>query len=124
MNSSLMTFTANLNGTNEVPMPDNPSNETGKAILTFDDTTKIFTVTVTHSIISPVSGHIYIGEADESGNPIFTFTSSISPIYYSSPPLTDSQEADLKSNLFYINILTEAHRTGEIRGQFIELTSK
>ena len=120
--ANLMTFTADLHGTNEVPVPDNPSSETGKAILTFDNSSKIFTIIVTHSIISPVSGHVYIGESDGNGEPIFTFTSLNSPINYTSVPLTESQEENLKSNLFYVNILTEAYPTGEIRGQLGQST--
>lgn len=124
INSSdnLITFTSDLHGTNEIPVPDNPSSETGKATLTFDNTSKIFTITVTHSVISPVSGHIYIGESDAVGEPIFSFTTLNSPINYTSVPLTESQEEDLKSNLFYVNIHSEAYPEGEIRGQLIQST--
>ena len=112
------TFLATLNGTSEVP--SNASAATGTATLTFNTTTKIFTITVTHNIAAPTNGHIHKGAAGISGAPVFPFTSFTSPIAYTSVALDAAQEADLNANLYYVNIHTVAFSGGEIRGQLIK----
>ena len=115
---STTTFTALLNGANEVA-PNN-STATGIAKLTFNNTTKIFTITVTHNIASPTGGHIHLGAAGTNGSVVFPFTSLTSPITLTSIALTAAQEADLKANLYYVNIHTTAFPGGEIRGQLFK----
>ena len=116
--SNLTTFTATLNGASEVLA--NTSSESGMATLIFNNTTKKFTITVTQSIASPTLGHIHLGAVGVNGSPVFTFTSLTSPINYTSEPLTSAQEADLKANLYYVNIHTAAFPAGEIRGQLLK----
>ena len=113
-----VTFKATLAGTQEVPT--NASTATGDATLTFNTTTKIFTVTVTHTIASPTNGHIHKGAVGVSGGVIFPFASFISPISYTSAALDATQEADLNAGLYYVNIHTAAFPAGEIRGQLIK----
>ena len=113
-----VTFLATLNGASEVPA--NATAATGTATLTFNTTTKIFTVTVTHNIATPTNGHIHKGAVGVSGGVIFGFTSLISPISYTSAALDAAQEADLYANLYYVNIHTAAYSAGEIRGQLIK----
>ena len=113
-----VTFRATLNGTSEVPA--NGSTATGAATLTFNTTTKIFTVAVTHNIAAPTGGHIHLGAAGVNGAVIFAFTSLTSPINYTSAALTVAQETDLMANLHYVNIHTAAFPGGEIRGQLIK----
>ena len=115
---SITTFTATLDGASEVPV--NNSTATGTATLTFNNTTKIFSITVTHNIASPTNGHIHMGAVGVSGAPVFPFTSFTSPINYTSIALTATQEADLMANLYYVNIHTAAFTGGEIRGQLIK----
>jgi hypothetical protein len=116
-----VTFTATLNGASEVPA--NASTATGTATLTFNKTTKIFTITVNHDIAAPTNGHIHKGAVGVSGSPVFPFASFTSPINYTSTALDAAQEADLFANLYYVNIHTAAFAGGEIRGQLIKQSS-
>lgn len=113
-----VTFLATLTGANEVPANGSPA--TGTATLTFNSTTKIFTITVNHNIASPTGGHIHKAAAGVSGPVVFPFSSLTSPISYTSVALDATQEADLYANLYYVNIHTAAYPGGEIRGQLIK----
>jgi hypothetical protein len=113
-----LTFKATLTGAQETPA--NASTATGSATLVFDTTTKIFTVSVTHSIATPTNGHIHKGAIGVMGGVIFPFPSFTSPISYTSPALDAAQEADLRAQLYYVNIHTAAFPGGEIRGQLIK----
>ncbi|HMK17755.1 MAG TPA: CHRD domain-containing protein [Chitinophagaceae bacterium] len=113
-----VTFKATLTGAQEVPA--NASTATGDATLTFNTTTKIFTLAVTHSIASPTNGHIHKGAVGVSGGVVFPFASFTSPISYTSAALDAIQEADLNAGLYYVNIHTAAFPNGEIRGQLIK----
>jgi CHRD domain len=113
-----VTFQATLTGAQEVPA--NASTATGNATLTFNTSTKIFTLTVTHSIATPTNGHIHKGAMGVSGGVVFPFASFTSPISYTSTALDATQEADLNANLYYVNIHTAAFPNGEIRGQLIK----
>lgn len=113
-----VTFKATLNGTSEVPT--NASTATGTATLTFNTITKIFTITVNHTIAAPTNGHIHKGAVGVSGSPVFPFATFTSPINYTSIALTAAQETDLYANLYYVNIHTTAYPGGEIRGQLLK----
>ena len=113
-----VTFKATLTGAQEVPA--NASTATGDATLTFNTSTKIFTLAVTHTIASPTNGHIHKAAVGVSGGVIFPFASFTSPISYTSPALDATQEADLNAGLYYVNIHTSAFPNGEIRGQLIK----
>lgn len=113
-----ITFKATLNGTSEVP--SNASTATGNATLVFNNTTKIFTITVTHNVAGANGGHIHLGAIGVNGGVVFPFTNLTSPITYTSAALTAAQEADLKANLHYVNIHSPAYPGGEIRGQLIK----
>jgi CHRD domain len=112
------TFVAALTGANEVPA--NASPVTGTAVLTFNNNTKIFTLTVLHNVSAPTNGHIHKGAAGVNGSVVFTLPNLTSPIAYTSVALDAAQEADLKANLYYVNIHTAAFPNGEIRGQLIK----
>ncbi len=112
-------FTATMTGAQEAPNP-NASTETGDATLTFNTVTKIFTITVNHTIDTPTNGHIHKGAIGVGGGVIFPFATFTSPITYTSPALDAAQEADLNANLYYVNIHTAAFPAGEIRGQLIK----
>lgn len=111
-------FKATMNGASETPA--NASAATGTATLTYNTTTKIFTVTVTYSGITPSAGHIHKGAVGVAGPVIFPFASVGSPINYTSPALDATQEADLMGGLYYVNLHTDAFKGGEIRGQLIK----
>lgn len=113
----IVTFNATLSGASEVPA--NASTATGTATLSYNKTTKIFTVTVTYSGLTPTMGHIHMGAAGTNGPVMFPFSSLASPISYTSTALTAAQETDLMANNYYVNLHTDAFAGGEIRGQLI-----
>ena len=117
--NSDVTFTATLNGASEVPA--NASTATGSATMTFNTSTKIFTIVVNFTGIEATASHIHKGAVGESGGVVFGFPSPIiSPIYYTSVALDASQEADLNAGLYYVNIHSAEFPDGEIRGQLIK----
>lgn len=115
---SITTFTAAINGTNEVP--SNNSTATGTATLSFNNTTKVISISVTHTLATIQKGHIHLGAAGTNGGVVFSFSSLTSPIAYTSIALTPEQEADLNANRYYVNLHSEAFAAGEIRGQLIK----
>lgn len=116
-----ITFTALLDGVSEVP-PNN-STATGTASLTFNTTTKVFTISVSYSGVTAVGGHIHKAAVGQNGGVVFPFSSTESPINYTSDALDASMETDLKANLYYVNIHSSAFPGGEIRGQLIKKSS-
>ena len=112
-----VTYKATLSGANE--STPNASTATGTATLVFNTTSKIFTLTVTHSIATPTAGHIHKGAVGVPGPVVFGFTSPASPVSYTSVALDATQEADLVGHLYYVNIHTSAFPGGEIRGQLL-----
>lgn len=110
-------FKATLTGAQEVPA--NASTATGSATLVYDSIGKVFSLSVTHTIPNPTNGHVHKAPVGVSGGAIFPFASFTSPISYTSPVLDATQQADLKANLYYVNIHTAAFPGGEIRGQLI-----
>jgi Cu/Zn superoxide dismutase len=113
-------FKATMNGAQETTQP-NTSTATGTATLTFNTTTKIFTIQVTHTVASPTAGHIHKGALGVSGGVVFPFASAASPVSFTSAALDAAQEADLNAGLYYVNIHSAAPYTaGEIRGQLIK----
>ena len=114
-----VTYKATLTGAQE--STPNSSTNTGTATLVFNTTTKIFTVTVTHTVPTPTAGHIHKGAVGVSGGVIFGFSSATSPVSYTSIALDAVQEADLVAGLYYVNIHSAApYAAGEIRGQLIK----
>jgi hypothetical protein len=114
-----VTFKATLTGAQEAT--PNTSTNTGTATLVFNTTTKIFTLTVTHTVGTPTAGHIHKGALGVSGGVVFPFSAATSPIAYTSAALDATQEADLNAGLYYVNIHSAApYGGGEIRGQLLK----
>lgn len=113
----IVTFNATLNGASEVPA--NASTATGTATGSYNKTTKILTVNITYSGITPSMGHIHVGAVGVSGPVVFPFTDLMSPFSYTTPALSAAQETDLLANLYYVNLHTTAFPAGEIRGQLV-----
>ncbi len=112
-----VTFNATLNGSSEVPT--NTSTASGTAVLLYNKTTKIFTLTVNFSGITLTDAHIHMGAIGVDGGVVFPISDLTSPMNYTSIALNSTQEADLLANLYYINLHTAAFPGGEIRGQLI-----
>lgn len=113
-----VTFLATLSGTSEAT--PNLSTATGGSVLTFNTTTKIFSVATVYSGLTATAAHIHKGVVGVSGPVIFGFSSLTSPIIFTSVALDATQEADLNGNLYYTNIHSAAFPGGEIRGQLIK----
>jgi hypothetical protein len=114
-----VTFTSTLNGSNEETATG--STATGTASATYNMNTKILDVTVNYTGLTPVAGHIHKGALKVSGPVIFPFTAPLtSPIYFTSPALDATQEADLLAGLYYVNLHTATFPNGEIRGQLVK----
>lgn len=113
---------ATLEGSQEVPSNDSPG--TGTAVITFDDITNLLSWEITYSglVGTPTFSHFHgpapagvnagvqVNIVDNSGGNI------TSPMI-GSATISDVQEADLLSGLWYINIHSILYPGGEIRGQ-------
>jgi hypothetical protein len=86
----------------------------------YNPTTKILTVTVSYSDITPTAWHIHKGDVGVAGPVVFDLGSSFSsPTTLISNALSAEQEADLKAGLYYVNIHSKIAPSGEIRGQIL-----
>ena len=114
--STVTKFGTTLSGTNEVPA--NASAASGSVTGTYDSATKILSITVTYSGLTPTVGHIHKAAAGSNGSVIFPFTGvTSSPFTFTSVALTQAQQDDLFNSLYYVNLHTAALPGGEIRGQ-------
>jgi hypothetical protein len=112
-------FKATINGASETPA--NASTATGTATLTYNRNTKIFEIVVNFTGIEATNAHIHKGAIGVAGGVVFGFTAPVtSPINYTSPALTVSQDSALNANLYYVNIHSAEFPAGEIRGQLIK----
>ena len=116
--AEMVKMSATLESAQEVPPNDSAGK--GTAELNFDTETKMLEWTVEYSdLTGPASaGHIHgpaaVGE--NAGVAVPFEDVSASPVK-GSATLTDEQAADLTAGKYYVNIHTEAHPDGEIRGQ-------
>jgi hypothetical protein len=112
-----VTMKASLAAATEVP--PNDSTGTGTVTVTFDTATKKLSWEGTYSGLSgpATAGHFH-GPAEPGKNAgvAVPITASSSP-FQGSADLTEAQAADLMAGKWYVNIHTEAHKGGEIRGQ-------
>lgn len=118
--TTIVTFTATINGSSETP--SNASSATGTANFTYNTVTYVLSGTVTFSGITPISAHIHKGAVGVPGGVIFPLGTApfTSPVSFTSVPLDATQMADLMANLYYVNIHSTAFPGGEIRGQLIK----
>ncbi len=84
-----------------------------------------FSINCTHDVVNPTAAHIHLGAADATGPVVVGFEDGTSPLSlsfdqtFSSDELADFQafaDALLAGDL-YVNVHSEAHGPGEIRGQ-------
>ncbi len=116
-----------LSGANEVPA--NTSTGSGSVDGTLNQNTKILSLNIMYSdsaaadsssadsVFVPTAWHIHKGAADTTGAVVINFGTTFTSPFVFKDTLTDEQVADLKAGLYYVNIHTARHPSGEIRGQ-------
>ena len=88
----------------------------------YNNTTKILTLTVTYSGLTPTAWHLHKGAAGVAGPVVLDLgTTFTSPFIFTTTALTTDQETDLKTGNYYLNIHSAAATGGEIRGQLAVL---
>src|SRR6202049_4449299 len=111
---------ATLDGASEVPA--NTSAGKGTADIDYDAATKKLSWEGTYSGLSgpATAGHFHgPAEAGKNAGVAVPITPNTSPLK-GSADLTDAQAADLLGGKWYVNIHTDAHKGGEIRGQVVK----
>lgn len=105
-----------LSGTQEVPPVTSAASGSGR-----------FTLDADHSLsggirtngIAATAAHIHEGAAGTNGPVVITLTKS-SDDAFAVPPgarLTDAQYASFRAGKLYVNVHSDAHPAGEVRGQ-------
>jgi len=118
--AEVVNLKAELKAANEVPPNDSPA--TGAAEATFDTATKTLAWTVTYAgLTGPAIGaHLHgPGEHGKNAGIVVPFNFVKSPIK-GTAVLSDGQAADLMAGKWYVNIHSEKHPGGEIRGQLVK----
>ena len=110
---------ADLSAANEVPV--NNSKGSGSVSVTFDEATRKFTWKGSYANLSgpPTAAHFHSAEKGKNGGVavlIFSGANAKTP-FEGEATLTPAQASDLMAGKFYVNIHTEAHKAGEVRGQ-------
>lgn len=111
-------MTAGLSSSSEVP----PNNSAGTGMLeaSFDKQTNVLTWTVTYrGLTDSVTAAHFHGPAMAGTNAgvAMGFSGNLFSPIKESATLTAAQAADLMAGKWYVNLHTEAHPQGEIRGQ-------
>lgn len=106
----------NLSGDQEVPPVQTSASGTG-TITVEDDKSIKGTITVTD--IKPTGAHIHEAPTGKTGDPIITLekTGENEWSVPSGAKLTDAQYDAAKAGGLYVNIHSNEHKGGEIRGQ-------
>jgi hypothetical protein len=105
-----------LSGDQEVPPVQTSASGTG-TITVEDDKSIKGTITVTD--IKPTGAHIHEAPAGKTGDPIITLekTGENDWSVPSGAKLTDAQYDAAKAGGLYVNVHSNEHKGGEIRGQ-------
>jgi hypothetical protein len=112
-------FCVTLEGAQEVPPVT--TNGLGSGTLAYDTVTKMLTLDVYYEVEGAAFGaHIHAAPPGENGPRVSgltvpgpfsgTFTDTVGPF-------DASEESELMNGLWYINVHTDTHAGGEIRGQ-------
>ncbi|CAN5759536.1 CHRD domain-containing protein [soil metagenome] len=118
MTNMVMFNNITLTGAQEAPNPVT-TNASGTFNGTYNRDTKILTYTITYSGINPTGMHFHKGAQGVAGPVVIPITVSASPISAQTPALTAEQEADLLVGNWYVNVHSQPHPAGEIRGQLV-----
>lgn len=117
-------LTAMLTGGEEVPANDSAG--TGTVDADYDSETNVFTYTVTYDgLTGPAVAAHFHGPAmvGENGPPVVPIEGDLMSPLSGTVTLTDGQEADLLSGMWYFNVHTAQYPDGEIRGQLLQSMS-
>jgi hypothetical protein len=111
-----MSFKATLSGAEEVPPLQGAAK--GELTATFDQASKRLAWKGSYSGLSgpATAAHFHSAEKGKNGSVAVPIAPATSPME-GSATLNDQQAADLMAGKWYVNIHTEAHKAGEIRGQ-------
>jgi hypothetical protein len=117
--ADVITFSAALKGSSEVP--PNDSKGTGEVKATLDTDTHAFTYTATYSGLSGpgIAAHFH-GPATpgaDAGVQVPVPAANVASPINGTATLTDAQIDQLKDGKWYFNVHTKAIPGGEIRGQ-------
>ena len=126
-NSDTQAFeTAQLSGSNQAPPVTTKGSGTVEG--NYNTKTKVITLNLKWSLgntsDTTIMGHIHKGAAGVSGPVVIPFVGLPSgatdqQFSFTSQPLTEGQEADLKAGDYYVNIHSNTDPSGELRAQLI-----
>ena len=120
--ASAEVVTYNVNLVSSAEVPPNDSAAKGTATVTFDTATKKLTWQGTYTGLSgpATAGHFHgPAEVGKNASVVVPISAGSSP-FQGSADLTDAQAADLLAGHWYLNVHTDAHKGGEIRGQVVK----
>jgi hypothetical protein len=105
-----------LTGADETPPVT--TNASGSGTITINDDKTVSGSVKATGVVGTVA-HIHVGAVGQAGTAIITLVKT-GEDEWSVPPgakLTDSQYGSFKAGNLYVNVHSEAHKGGEIRGQ-------
>lgn len=108
-----------IDGLQEVPPVNTPAFGTGD--VTYDSSTMLLSWEITYDgLLGPISASHFHGPADfgENAGVQVNIGALPSPMI-GSATISAAQEADLLAGRWYVNIHTNVHPAGEIRGQVV-----
>lgn len=108
-------YDVTLSGANEVP--PNASAATGKFVGSYTKSTRVLAFTLSYSGITATDWHIHKGAPGVSGQVEVSLNPVVPSPLQTSVTLTPTQEVDLLSGNFYVNIHSADFPGGEIRAQ-------
>ena len=105
-----------LSGDQEIPPVTTSASGSGTITVGED---KSVSGKVTISGMTPLVAHIHEGPAGSNGPIVIPLTKTSDTVWVvpAGAKLTDAQYASYKAGNLYYNLHTEAHKSGEIRGQ-------
>jgi hypothetical protein len=121
--ASPISFTVPLTGAEQVPPVETPAK--GSAAVTYDPATRVVTWTITYTGLSaPATMAHFHGPAEKgkSGPVVIWLSTKGSPAespFKGEATLTPEQAQQFTAGEWYINVHTQAHPGGEIRGQVV-----
>ncbi len=111
-------FTAQISGDQSVPAISTPATATAWGVLNTSTNTLTYRITYANLSSSFLAAHFHLGAAGVNGPvvmPIMTFSGNTAQGQWTNIP--DTLVSDLMQGDIYINIHSQTHPAGEIRGQ-------